>query len=136
MPVVSLEVTKRNSPQYGVIKGPRFEVQGWASEEDVRAGRKSKAAAKPAEKPEPKQPTKAEMEAELDDEIPNWGSKKKRGAAKCIPSLTSCTAGCAMQGCSSMCLRLWPKPSSSRTAGFAARAPPVSGLRLRRLNLP
>jgi hypothetical protein len=54
----------RPNKTYGPIKGPWFEVQGWATVDDVRAGRKTKAAAKKVEaKP---------IAAELNDDLPNW----------------------------------------------------------------
>jgi hypothetical protein len=39
-PVVSLAVRSRPHKAYGTIKGPWFIVRGWASVEDVKAGRK------------------------------------------------------------------------------------------------
>ena len=39
-PVVTIEVNSRRT-KYGQVKGPRFGVVGWASIEDVRAGRKA-----------------------------------------------------------------------------------------------
>jgi hypothetical protein len=85
MPVVSLEVGKRTSPRYGVIKQPAFSVQGWATVEDVKAGRKSKVA-----KPAPDYPElpgsldrragkgkakQTDLEEVLNDAIPDWGQK-------------------------------------------------------------
>ena len=52
-PVVELSTKSRVSQAYGKIVGPWFEVKGWASIEDVKAGRKA-GAAKPKPKPKAK----------------------------------------------------------------------------------
>jgi hypothetical protein len=80
MPIVALEVGKRQSHRYGVIKQPDFVVQGWASPEDVTAGRKAKAAKSAPTPIEAKPKSKTEMEELLDDELPDWGQKQKAGA--------------------------------------------------------
>ena len=50
-PVVGLSTKTRPNKNWGPIKGPWFDVHGWASVEDVRAGRKAQAAlAKPKAK--------------------------------------------------------------------------------------
>jgi hypothetical protein len=68
-PVVELSTKTRQSKSYGKLKGPWFTVTGWATVEDVRAGRKTKAKAKVL--------TKEETAAELNDEIPQWGAATK-----------------------------------------------------------
>jgi hypothetical protein len=65
-PVVALSTKSRMSKAYGKIVGPWFEVQGWASLEDVRAGRKRKAKAAKA----PKQG----FDEAVGDTLPNWGN--------------------------------------------------------------
>ena len=52
-PVVQLTTRTRQHKSYGAIKGPWFEVVGWASVEDT-AGRKSQAALAKQEKGEDK----------------------------------------------------------------------------------
>jgi hypothetical protein len=80
-PVVSLAVRSRPHKAYGQIKGPWFLVQGWASVDDVKAGRKalraepigpgpakqSEAAPRAKAKAKPK-PTS--VTTEIDDAIP------------------------------------------------------------------
>ena len=67
-PVVQLTTKTRQHKSYGAIKGPWFEVVGWASIEDIRAGRKSQAAlAKPKKKAKAKP-----VAAEINDELPDW----------------------------------------------------------------
>ena len=63
-PVVALATSSRMSKLYGKIMGPSFEVKGWATVEDVRAGRKklTKAAKISGE---------AVREA-IGDELPDW----------------------------------------------------------------
>jgi hypothetical protein len=58
-PVVSLGVNARKTTRYGVIKGPRFVIEGWAHLADVKAGKKTLA-----------QPRKIDMADELNDELP------------------------------------------------------------------
>jgi len=60
-PVVTLSTKKRQNRTYGAIKGPWFDVVGWATIEDVKAG---KAVTKKT-----KARTKEETEAFLDDSI-------------------------------------------------------------------
>ena len=67
-PVVQLTTKTRQHKSYGAIKGPWFEVVGWATVEDVKAGRKSQAAlAKPKKKAKAKP-----VAAEINDELPDW----------------------------------------------------------------
>ena len=63
-PVVQLTTKTRQHKSYGAIKGPWFDVVGWASVEDVKAGKKTSKKAKA--------PTKTETEAALDDALPEW----------------------------------------------------------------
>jgi hypothetical protein len=64
-PVVELTTKTRQHKTYGSIKGPWFNIVGWATVEDVKAGKKGGAKAKA--------PTKVETEAELNDELPgDW----------------------------------------------------------------
>jgi hypothetical protein len=65
-PVVALGTKPRMSRSFGKIVGPWFEVQGWATIEDVKAGRKKKAKAAKA-------PQEGFNEA-VGDEIPGWGN--------------------------------------------------------------
>jgi hypothetical protein len=65
LPIVALSTRTRTSKTYGKIIGPWFDVQGWATLEDVRAGRKKKAKAKAA-------PREGFNEA-IGDELPSWG---------------------------------------------------------------
>jgi hypothetical protein len=67
-PVVALGTRTRVSRSYGRIVGPSFDVQGWATIEDVKAGRKKRAKAA-------KTPEQGFSEA-LNDEIPDWETKK------------------------------------------------------------
>ena len=60
-PVVQLTTKTRQHKSYGSIKGPWFEVVGWASVEDVKAGKKAGKKAKV--------PTKAETETAIDDSL-------------------------------------------------------------------
>jgi hypothetical protein len=74
-PVVELTTRTRQNKNYGAIKGPWFDVVGWATVEDVRAGRKVGAALKKTEAaPKAKaraktKPTTAEV---ISDELPDW----------------------------------------------------------------
>jgi hypothetical protein len=68
-PVVALDTKSRMSKDYGKIVGPWFEVQGWATVEDVRVGKKRRAKAAKA-------PKQGFNEA-IGDELPDWGEKKK-----------------------------------------------------------
>jgi hypothetical protein len=70
---VELTTKTRKDKNYGNIVGPWFEVVGWATLEDVRAGRKT-AAAKP--KPEPVAVTApVQASPDLSDALPDWGKK-------------------------------------------------------------
>jgi len=72
-PVVTLTTKTRPHKSYGPIKGPWFDVVGWASPEDVRAGRKAPARvarARPAKAVKPAKP----VAEEIDDALPDWGS--------------------------------------------------------------
>jgi hypothetical protein len=60
-PVVKLTTKSRQTRLYGKIKGPWFDVVGWATIEDVKAGKKVLAKAKV--------PTKAETEVAIDDSL-------------------------------------------------------------------
>jgi hypothetical protein len=40
-PVIELASFNKPSKQYGTVKQPRFPIVGWATLEDVKAGRKS-----------------------------------------------------------------------------------------------
>jgi hypothetical protein len=62
MPVVSLSVTSRQSKSYGVIKGPKFTVEGWANVDDVKAGKKTTAT--PAKM--------VDVATTLNDALPDW----------------------------------------------------------------
>ena len=65
---MQLTTKTRQHKSYGAIKGPWFEVVGWASVEDIEAGRKSQAAlAKPKKKAKAKP-----VAAEINDELPDW----------------------------------------------------------------
>jgi hypothetical protein len=64
-PVVALATKSRMTQSYGKIIGPWFEVQGWATVEDVRAGRKKRVKAAKA-------PKEGFNEAIGDDLPPNW----------------------------------------------------------------
>ena len=67
-PVVGLSTHTRPNKSYGPIKGPWFDVHGWATVEDVKAGRKAQAAlAKPKKKAKAKP-----VAAEINDELPDW----------------------------------------------------------------
>ena len=75
-PVVQLATAPWTSKNYGKQIRPDFPIVGWATVEDVRAGRKSQAAiAKPAPKAKAKAKSPANtMAAELDDAVPtSWG---------------------------------------------------------------
>ena len=77
-PVVGLSTRTRPNKNWGPIKGPWFDVHGWATVADVKAGRKVLTApvAKPKAKAKAKATTPAKtMAEELDDEIPAgvWG---------------------------------------------------------------
>jgi hypothetical protein len=64
-PIVELTTKSRQSKSYGKIVGPWFNVVGWATPEDVRAGKKTTVQAKKV--------TAKEVAAELNDELPDWG---------------------------------------------------------------
>jgi len=68
-PVVELTTRNRPHKQYGSIKGPWFDVVGWATVEDIRKGRKTTKVAKAPTPPAPPTPAAAE----LDDALPDWG---------------------------------------------------------------
>jgi hypothetical protein len=74
-PVVKLTTKTRPNKHYGPIKGPWFEVVGWATPENIRAGRK---AAKAGQKPTAtrKAPAPVDFGKELNDAVPDWGEKK------------------------------------------------------------
>ena len=65
-PVVALSTKSRMSKSYGKIVGPWFEGQGWATIEDVKAGRKKKAKATKAHK--------QGFDEAIGDKLPNWGN--------------------------------------------------------------
>jgi hypothetical protein len=65
-PVVALGSRTRVSRSYGKITGPSFDVQGWATIEDVKAGRKKRVKAAKA-------PSQDVGEA-IGDQLPNWGT--------------------------------------------------------------
>jgi hypothetical protein len=67
-PVVKLTRKTRPHKQYGTIPGPWFTVEGWATVEDIRAGRKSQAAIA-----KPRKAKAKPVAAELNDELPDWG---------------------------------------------------------------
>ena len=75
-PVVELTTKTRPHKTYGSIKGPWFNIVGWATVEDVKSGKKGGAKAKA--------PTKVETEAELNDELPVTGDEK-RPPGVCAP---------------------------------------------------
>ena len=57
--------------RYGKQIRPDFPIVGWATVEDIRAGRKAQAAlAKPKKKVKAKP-----VAADLDDELPAWAAK-------------------------------------------------------------
>ena len=66
-PVVGLSTHTRPNKSYGPIKGPWFDVHGWATVEDVKAGRKAQAVLA-----KPKKKAKAKVAAEINDELPDW----------------------------------------------------------------
>ena len=66
----SVKLTRKTRPhkQWGTIPGPWFEIVGWATVEDIKAGRKSQAALA-----KPKKKAKAQpVAAEINDELPDW----------------------------------------------------------------
>ena len=68
LPVVKLTRKTRPHKQWGTIPGPWFEIVGWATVEDIKAGRKSQAALA-----KPKKKAKAQpVAAEINDELPDW----------------------------------------------------------------
>ena len=68
------------SKHYGKQIRPDFPIVGWATVEDVKAGRKAQATlAKPKNKAKAKP-----VAAELDDELPEWGVATNR-AVGCDP---------------------------------------------------
>ena len=67
-PVVELATAPWTSKRYGKQIRPDFPVVGWATVEDVKAGRKAQAALT-----KPKRKAKATpIAAELNDELPDW----------------------------------------------------------------
>src|SRR5262249_29153285 len=62
MPVVSLGTHTRHSKAYGDITGPAFDIRGWATVEDVKAGRKKRVKATPI--------TKEALAREIDEDDP------------------------------------------------------------------
>jgi hypothetical protein len=66
-PVVGLSTHTRPHKNWGPIKGPWFDVDGWATVEDVKAGRKTQAALT-----KPKKKAKAKPVAEELNEMPTW----------------------------------------------------------------
>jgi hypothetical protein len=81
LPVVELTTKVRPNKMLGGgnIIGPWFNIVGWATEEDVRAGRKAGVDAAKAEQPKakPRKVAKAAKStaAEINDAIPDWGNK-------------------------------------------------------------
>jgi hypothetical protein len=67
-PVVELATRTRQNKHYGPIKGPWFEVVGWATVEDVKAGRKAGAAVREPKAAKAKSPATASIQ----DELPDW----------------------------------------------------------------
>jgi len=85
-PVVELTTKTRQNKHFGAIKGPWFEVVGWATVEDVRAGRKVGAASSKLKNGKTKTQAsgtlkgepKPDAEEELSDPLPaNWGTAAK-----------------------------------------------------------
>jgi hypothetical protein len=74
-PVVQLTTKTRQNKHYGAIKGPWFNVVGWATPDNVRAGRKATApVAKVEQKPKAaKSKAPADFGKQLNDAIPDWG---------------------------------------------------------------
>ena len=66
-PVVELATAPWTSKRYGKQIRPDFPVVGWATVEDVKAGRKAQAALA-----KPKKKAKAKVAAEINDELPDW----------------------------------------------------------------
>jgi hypothetical protein len=73
-PVVELSTDTWTSKSYGKQVRPAFPVVGWATLDDVKAGRKVLAApAKPKTKVKAKPKPVKTLAAEIDDELPTWG---------------------------------------------------------------
>ena len=82
-PVVKLGVSSRQSTRYGKILQPSFEIVGWASEAEVRSGKKvgaTKTATKPkaavkTKKTDPQHPLEPGPDAAqhvFNDDLPDW----------------------------------------------------------------
>jgi len=73
-PVVTLTTKTRQHKSFGPIKGPWFDVVGWATPDDVKAGRKTAGPARVAKAKAPKAKPVPDVAAELNDEMPDWGN--------------------------------------------------------------
>jgi hypothetical protein len=66
-PVVALAVKPRQT-KHGKVPGPWFEMQGWATVDDIRNGRKAGAVAKP----KPKETPPAAVAVDNTEAAPSW----------------------------------------------------------------